>query len=77
MTEDEFNAIAWRDFILWAWNNPACRAQFERATGRIDTSANNDKLESFVEWITATHWGIEYAPRAYRERLEAKQGVVP
>ena len=33
MTEDDFNAIAWRDFIVWAWNEPEMRKQFTKKTG--------------------------------------------
>jgi hypothetical protein len=33
MTPDEFNQLAWSDFITWAWNEPQMRTQFTAATG--------------------------------------------
>lgn len=43
----------------------------------IDAATGSDPLSSqahaFVEWVTRTHWGIEYAPKAYREFLERKE----
>lgn len=78
--------IAWRDFILWAWNEPDMRTLFAAKTGieiqavtspinaAIDaaTSANNSVASKFIEWATREHWGIEHAPVAYRKMLTAK-----
>lgn len=89
MTSDEFNSIAWRDFITWAWNTPEMRAQFTAATGveihavkspieaAIDTAVGSrDSLaEQFIEWATREHWGTDSAPAAYQKALAAKKKV--
>lgn len=77
-------AVAWRDFILWAAGQPEMLRQFREATGRtlddpsrqpieaaIDdaTGKADDDRRAFVEWVTRTHWGLEYAPEAYRQEL--------
>lgn len=88
MTQDEFNAIAWRDFIMWAWNDPKMRDEFTATTGlkipgvttpinaAIDAATGARKIPAakFIEWATREHWGLEQAPAAYRESLtpEAK-----
>ena len=83
MTSDELNTIAWRDFLLWAWNEPEMRAQFTAKTGveiqsitspinaAIDaaTGANKSVAAQFIEWATCEHWGVEHAPAAYRKTL--------
>lgn len=86
VTEDDFNAFAWREFILWAWNEPEMRAQFAKKTGLtfqrqrtsieaiIDaaTGSRKDVAFKFVEWATREHWGIESAPAAYQKALANK-----
>lgn len=83
MTPDDFNVIAWRDFLVWAWNEPEMRDQFTAATGieiqaitapidaAIDaaTGANKSVAARFIEWATLEHWGIEYAPVAYQKAI--------
>ena len=80
---DDLNTIAWRDFLLWAWNEPEMRAQFTAKTGvelRSVTSPINAAIDAvtgvresvaaqFIEWATREHWGIEHAPAAYRKTL--------
>lgn len=87
MTPDDFNTIAWRDFLLWAWNEPEMRAQFTAKTGvkiqsvtapinaAIDaaTGATSSLASQFIEWATLEHWGIEHAPVAYQKALTAKE----
>ena len=87
MTLDDFNAIAWRDFVLFAWAEPNIRAQFTAATGLrvtpatspIDvlvddaTGATASVLTKFVEWVTREHWGIEHAPLAYQHAIANKE----
>lgn len=87
MTPDEFNQIAWQDFIVWAWNEPEMRALFTAATGieiqqvtspiyaAIDaaTGLGESVAGRFVEWATLEHWGIEDAPAAYRAAIAAKR----
>lgn len=86
MTQDAFNMIAWRDFLLWAWSDPEIRAQFTMASGlaiqaarlpiheAIDaaTGAREDLVSKFVEWATREHWGLEHAPAAYQKAIAAK-----
>lgn len=84
MTEDDFNAAAWASFVQFAWSQPDARAAFTEATGiatmksdvdplsaLIDeaTGRTNDVAEKFIEWVTRTQWGLEYAPKSYREAL--------
>jgi hypothetical protein len=90
MSLDDFNTIAWRDFILWAWNEPEMRAQFTAKTGleiqsvtspinaAIDaaTGANTSVAARFIVWATREHWGVEHAPLAYQKAL-ANQSTPP
>jgi hypothetical protein len=84
---DDLNAIAWHDFLLWAWSEPQMRAQFTAKTGveiqdvtapinaAIDaaTGASQSKAAQFIEWATREHWGLESAPRAYQEAISTKK----
>ena len=84
VTVDDLNTIAWRDFLLWAWNEPEMREQFATATGveiRSVTSPINAAIDTatgiresvaaqFIEWATREHWGLEHAPAAYQRTLE-------
>ena len=89
MTEDDFNAIAWRDFVAFAWGEPGMREAFTAATSMalmpaarspieamvdIATDAQAKALEAFIEWVTRTHWGIDHAPKAYRDTLAKRTG---
>ena len=38
MTQDEFNEIAWRDFIFFSWSQEGAHAAFRGATGRPQRS---------------------------------------
>lgn len=83
MILDDLNTIAWRDFLVWAWNEPEMRAQFAAATGveiqtitapidaAIDaaTGATKSVASRFIEWATREHWGVDHAPKAYQESL--------
>ncbi len=84
MTQDEFNALAWRDFVLWSSKQPEALQAFQNETGlsmspssgleaAIDaaTGARSAIAEEFVKWVTENFWGLEYAPRAYREKINA------
>ena len=85
---DDLNTIAWRDFLLWAWNEPEMRAQFAAKTGieiqpvtspinaAIDaaTGARESVATQFIEWATLEHWGVEHTPEAYRRTLGPKEG---
>ena len=86
MTQDDFNTLAWRDFLLWAWNEPEMRALFAAKTGieiqkvtspinaAIDaaTGANESIAAKFIEWATREHWGLEDAPVAYQQAITKK-----
>ena len=81
---DDLNTIAWRDFLLWAWNEPEMRAQFTAKTGiniqavpspinaAIDdaTGASKSVAAQFVEWATREHWGVEHSPAVYQKALK-------
>jgi hypothetical protein len=83
MTPDDFNTIAWRDFLTWAWSEPEMREQFTARTGieiqsvtspinaAIDaaTDASESHAARFIEWATREHWGVEHAPAAYRKAI--------
>lgn len=87
MTIDDINTIAWRDFLLWAWNQPEMRDQFAAKTGvviqhvtspieaAIDaaTGARESVATRFIEWATCEHWGIEHAPLAYQKAVRTKE----
>lgn len=84
MTRDEFQAFAWRDFLLYAFEQPDLRAAFEQDTGRrfstpsspmeamIDHACGvtTDEAMAFMVWATRTQWGWEEAPAAFREAAE-------
>jgi hypothetical protein len=86
MTRDDFNTIAWRDFLMWAWNEPEMRAKFAAKTGvelqlvtspinaAIDaaTGAHKSVAARFIEWATREYWGIEHAPAAYQKAITKK-----
>jgi hypothetical protein len=90
MTLDDINTIAWRDFLVWAWDQPEMRDQFTAKTGlkiqgttapidaAIDaaTGARKSVASRFIEWATCEHWGIEHAPIAYQKtiRIQEKRG---
>lgn len=89
MTPDEFNQIAWSDFLIWAWNEPQMRAQFTAATGveiervtspinaAIDaaTGARDSVAARFIEWATRDHWGVDQAPASYQKMLADKEST--
>lgn len=82
MTKDDLMMIAWRDFCVWAAQEPDAVAAFNAETGRsfqappknvlermIDraTGKIEDDARAFVDWVTDSQWGIESAPAAYRK----------
>jgi len=44
----------------------------DQATGRDESKELNAALLKFVEWITVNEWGLEYAPKKLRERLQCR-----
>lgn len=96
LTEDEFNALAWRDFVLYAFASADIRAEFTKVTGTslpavhgnrapiewlIDTATSNHApdiraaLVEFIEWVTIAQWGIEQAPKAFRDAIAEKEAA--
>lgn len=82
---DGLRDAAWSGFIQWAHGFPDIRARFtadtglslERRTGIVAlvdkaTGFRDDVLKQFVEWATREIWGLEYAPKKYRDELEGK-----
>lgn len=72
MSRDELNSIAWRDFMNWALFDKNMRREFTEATG-VTFNDSAAYVVKFVEWATVNHFGIEHAPKAYREQLEARR----
>lgn len=87
--QEEFNEMALRDFILFAWSQDEAHAAFRGATGRpqqpktgsfldamIDKACGvevNDKyIEEFIEWVTKTHWGENFAPEKWRNKFRSQ-----
>jgi len=87
VSPDDINTIAWRDFLMWAWNEPEMRTQFSAKTGieiqavtspinaAIDaaTGARESVAARFIEWATCEHWGLEHAPAAYQRAIANKK----
>ncbi len=80
-TQDEFNQIAWRDFLLFAINEPGMTRAFNAATGRryrvpgvppSDVQLAEDTA-AFVAWVTEHHWVTEYAPLSYQAEYARQQ----
>ncbi len=80
MSEDEFNTIAWRDFIVYAWHDKSLRRAFTKSTGvsldAVKSTSLSDYivggtpttgLSAFVDWVTINHWGVESAPQKWRD----------
>ena len=79
-------SAAWADFIMWCEEQPetvaACNAETGRAymkpkppiEAMIDdaTSKAQDDAFAFARWVTENHWGMEYAPEAFREECERR-----
>ena len=48
-------------------------AAVDRACGFDYVAHTKEVLHRFVEWATRTHWGIESAPKAYRDSLKPRR----
>ena len=86
--DSDIGAIAWRDFLTWAAQEPEILAQFKATTGlsfsppkngfeaMIDkaTGYTDKVMEQFVFWATVNLWGASEAPPLYRAMLAA-QGI--
>jgi hypothetical protein len=49
MTQDEFNEIAWRDFVLFSWAQEGAHAAFRGATGRPQRSMTKSPLDLLID----------------------------
>lgn len=49
MTQDEFNEMAWRDFMLFCWSQEGAHAAFRGATGRPQRSKTNSPLDLLID----------------------------
>lgn len=73
----DFNAMVWRDFVLWAFGEPDILRAFRDSTG-IDlgehasplgglvdeaTGKTRADLNRFVDFVTAEIWGADDDPR--------------
>lgn len=78
-TMEDLQAIAWRDFISYAWNDPDMRRGFEKDTGhKLAPPARPGSLEamiddvlSLVAWATDRWYGWDYVPEKARVELQA------
>lgn len=46
---------------------PPIEAMIDEATGKAQ-----DDAFAFARWVTENHWGMEYAPEAFREECERR-----
>lgn len=75
---DYLMAIAWRDFLSYAHQEPQMVAAFNKATGRHyqvpgvtpSDAQLHDDAAAFVLWVTREHWGMDCAPASYRAEQE-------
>lgn len=49
MTREEFNEIAWRDFIVFAWAQDEAHAAFRGATGRPQRPKTGSFLDAMID----------------------------
>jgi hypothetical protein len=49
MTQDEFNEMAWRDFMLFSWSQEDAHAAFRGATGRPQRSRGRGPLDLMID----------------------------
>lgn len=83
---DELKQVFWASFIQWAGSDRGFQAAYADATGealtfKVEPGTTRDAVEReliarmhrFVEWLTREHYGLEYAPKAYRDHVEGKK----
>ena len=76
--------LAWRDFIIWAFDNPQIRQHFEESSGMPALAETNSPLNFMIDrasglredyfykfsiWATEAIWGMERAPAKMREEV--------
>lgn len=52
LSEDDFQTLAWRDFILFAWDSPEMRAAFEKSTKLKLLNPPVSPLEAMIDKAT-------------------------
>jgi len=80
--QDIILEAAWAGCIWWAASDKHVIAKFERDTGKkfprgqrsgierlVDDATGHNPFDEFVEWVTVELFGLESAPKAYREHL--------
>jgi hypothetical protein len=74
LSQDDWNSIGWRDYLMWAMSERRMIDAFNTDTGRhycerggnpSDAQLAED-TEAFVLWVTENHWGMDYAPLSYQ-----------
>lgn len=82
---DAIKQVFWASFIQWAGNDRAMQDAFTDATGialtfRVEQMSREEieaqltaRMHKFIEWATREHYGLEHAPKAYRDHVEAKK----
>lgn len=68
MDREDFQALAWRDFLAFAIHEKDLREAFTRETGR--RTLEGDNMMAFTVWATRTMWGWDYAPASFRADAE-------
>ncbi|MBX3537310.1 MAG: hypothetical protein KF735_06730 [Chelatococcus sp.] len=84
---EDLQALAWRDFITWAYSHEAMRESFEKATGHklgsitapgsleamIDEATGKaaDDAMAFTAWATDRWFGWDGLPEKARVELQA------
>lgn len=87
MSVDDLSAIMWSGAVTAAAENADAVAAFKADTGLdlhptrrnglealIDraTGYEDHVLHEFIRWFTVNHWGLEHAPRAYRNLVDPR-----
>ncbi|MBS7700767.1 MULTISPECIES: hypothetical protein [unclassified Chelatococcus] len=82
---DAPNPMAWRDFVMWAYDNDIMRHAFQRETGIMLAPQDLDMLSkmivdalgktsddiiAFMSWVSVRYYGLEHVPDQARTRVE-------
>jgi len=78
--------MSWAGCIRWASGDAAVIARYEQETGKkfprggrsgierlVDDATGHNPYDDFVEWVTRELFGIDDAPKAYREALAKRK----
>lgn len=82
--DNPFLALAWLDFIVYAFGNAELVAAFNQRTGAslgqppgtaldalidLATDKLDRETEAFVLWVTEEFWGVAWAPKKVRAAI--------